>query len=347
MYNCEKDILAYHNDKVTLAQPERTAMRDRRDTNRERLEKRLKADGKPSPNKFIKQGSYAMLTMVQDSENDYDIDDGVYFSQESLEDSDGNDMTPYAVRKMVREVLKDERFNKQPGIRKACVRIYYNEGYHVDMPIYRIRTYDGEYELAHSDDWDVSRAADVEDWFNNENQRLSPDESNGRQFRRIVRDLKKFARSRNSWKPHIATGFTITKLASECFASNIDREDKALRDTMASMYNRLCASLEVNHPVTPGTKLTKGPNDASTTFLRDRLEEALDNLAVLDNADCTRKQALTAWDNVFNTSFFSSRLDSGTDKASAIKSSLKPAAAVAGLTFPNRPVKPNKPAGFA
>lgn len=347
MHDCAKDVLAYHNDEVTLPQVERTAMRDRRNANRERLKKRLKDDERPVPDQFIKQGSYAMLTMVQDPENDYDIDDGVYLTQESLKDDDGTDMAPKTAREMVRDALKDDRFNKQPEVRDACVRIYYNEGYHVDMPVYRIRDTDSEYELASGDSWVVSRAADVEEWFNNENQRLSPDEDNGRQFRRIVRDLKKFARSRMNWKDEIASGFIITKLASERYMKNKDREDTALRDTMKSIYDRLCLSLEVSHPVTPGTKLTKGPDDERTAFLRDQLKEALDDLAVLDKADCTRKKALAAWDKVFNTSFFSDRLGSDAAKAAALPSSLRPAAAASGLTFPNHQVTPNKPAGFA
>ena len=53
--------------------------------------------------------------------------------------------------------------------------------------------------------------------------------------------------------------------------------------------------------------LTKGSSDESTAFLRDKLATALDDLAVLDDADCTSKNALAAWDKVFNTDFFSAR----------------------------------------
>lgn len=347
MHDCAKNILAYHDNEVTLPQAERTAMRDRRNANRERLKKRLKEDDQPAPDQFIKQGSYAMLTMVQAPDNDYDVDDGVYFTQESLRDDAGYNMSPAAAREMVCHALRDNRFNKKPQVRDACVRVHYNEGYHVDIPVYRIRATDGEYELAGGDSWVVSRAADVEEWFNNENQRLSPDENNGRQFRRIVRDLKKFARSRKSWKDEIATGFIITKLAAERYVKNKNREDTSLRDTMKGIHNRLCLSLEVSHPVTANTKLTKGPNDERVAFLRGRLKEALDELVVLDKVDCTRKKALAAWDKVFNTSFFSYRLESEAGKATAMPSSLKPAAVASGLTFPGRAVMPNKPAGFA
>lgn len=352
MVNCSEDVLAFHNDEVTLPQKERTDMRKRRDANRDRLVSRLEAEDQPKLDSFIKQGSYAMLTMVQDPDNDYDIDDGAYFTQDELTRENGTELSPREIKEIVCDALKDDRFNKQPQVRSTCVRIFYDEGYHVDMPVYRIRARDGQYELADDAGWKVSRAADVEDWFNKENER-SPDEDNGRQFRRLVRCIKKFARSRKEWKDDIATGFTITKLVSECYTADKNREDVSLRGTMKGVYDRLVISLEVNHPVTPGAKLTKGWDDASCKFLRDKLKVALEDLSILDNPKCSDKQALASWDNVFNTTFFSSRLESKVAKAAEaarvgiLGSSLKPAATASGLGFPPKAVVPNKPAGFA
>jgi hypothetical protein len=353
MYDCSEDVLAFHNSEVTLPQQERTAMRDRRDANRKRLVARLEEAQEPVPSMFIKQGSYAMLTMVQDAENDYDIDDGVYFTQESLSKRDSADMPPRLIKEIVCERLKDGRFNKQPQIKKACVRVFYNEGYHVDMPIYRTRTGDGQYELANDSGWTVSRAADVEEWFDGENAK-SPDTVNGRQFRRIVRCIKKVARSRKDWKDKIAPGFTITKLVSECYSPNKDREDLSLRETMNAIYVRLSLSLRVDHPVTPGASMTAGPDDPGCMFLRGKLREALSELAILDDAKCSSTQAAVAWDRVFNTRFFRDQLDSKTAMAAEAGrglalggSSLRPATVSSGLSFPNRPVVPNKPAGFA
>jgi hypothetical protein len=306
MYDCNDDVLAFHNEKVTLSQPLRTAMRDRRNANRKRLKDRLKENDFPLPQEFIKQGSYAMLTMVQDDDNDYDIDDGVYFAEEDLKDKDGNPLSAEATRQFVRDALQDDRFQKQPKVLKNCVRIYYNEGYHVDMPIYRIRKSDGEYELASGDQWIVSRAADVEKWFYDTNDSKSPDTENGRQFRRIVRDTKKFARSRNAWKDQIASGFTITKLVEECYVADEHREDLALRETMRRMHGRLTISLEVWHPTTPNERLTAA-DDPGAGFLRDKLSDALEDLKILDDPACTSKQARKAWDKVFNTDFFSAR----------------------------------------
>lgn len=309
MKDCAKDVLAYHDDKVTLPQSERTNMRDRRNANRERLKSRLKTEEKPVPQEFIKQGSYAMMTMVQDASNDYDIDDGVYFTQAALKGPNGGDKTARDARQMVCDALADERFNNQPVVKKNCVRIFYNDGYHVDMPVYRIRESDEDYELASGSDWVHSRAADVEEWFNNANQTKSPDESNGRQFRRIVRMLKKFAKSRESWKSQTASGFSITILAEEQYVANKNREDTALRDIMRAIYNRLLLNLEVGHPVTPGAKVTNGPDDSKMKFFREKLETALKDLEILDKSDCTREQALKAWDKAFGTDFFINRYD--------------------------------------
>lgn len=318
MYDNSKDVLAYHDEKVTLRKIEQDEMRDRRNANRDRLKTRLKDAGKPAPHEFIKQGSYAMLTMVQDPEKDYDIDDGVYFTQVSLKKDDDTGMSPREAKEMARDALEDKRFEKKPEIKKSCVRVFYEKGYHVDMPVYRIRESDGKYELASDDGWTVSRAADTEDWFNKTNREKSPDAgTNGGQFRRCVRLMKKFARSRREWKKDIAPGFTITKLVEECFIANVAREDVALRDCMQRVYDRLLINLEVQHPVTQGAMLTSGSDDPGTKLLRDKLKDALEELKVLDNLNCTAKQAAKAWDKVFNTDFFSVRQTAAEKAATA------------------------------
>jgi hypothetical protein len=124
-------------------------------------------------------------------------------------------------------------------------------------------------------------------WFETENDNKSPDTDNGRQLRRIVRQIKKYARSREGWKGQILSGFGITKLVTECFRGDASREDKALYDTMKVIRDRLKGNLVVQHPVTPGETITSGNDDARARFLRDRLSEALDTLAPLFAYGCT------------------------------------------------------------
>jgi hypothetical protein len=120
---------------------------------------------------------------------------------------------------------------------------------------------------------------------------------------------KDFARSRMSWRGRILSGFGITKLVTETYRADAGREDKAAYDTLKAMRDRLNRSLMINHPCTQGETITQGADDAKARFLREKLDEAIDSLAVLFKPDCTRTEAMKAWDKVFNTDVFSSRAD--------------------------------------
>lgn len=312
MYDSSSQVTKYHNDQVSLPGKEQTQMRNRRNANRDRLKKGLKSNGKPAPIGCHSQGSYRMWTMVQDADNDFDIDDGVYFKDGDLVGPNGGKMNALQVRQMVCEALQVEnKFKRAPEVLKNCVRVYYNEGHHVDVPAYRRIeskclwtggvTY--TYELA-SSDWKRSDPKQVTNWFNATNKSLSPDSGvNGGQFRRVVRMLKKFARSRSSWKTSMASGFMLTKLAQEEFLAVEGREDKALRETMRRIYERLSWNTTIDHPVPDCGTLTK-EGDGRPGFLRDRLKENLKHLEVLDEPGCSHDQAMKAWDKVFNCDWF-------------------------------------------
>jgi len=352
MFDCSTDILAYHDDEVTLPQAERTAMRNRRDANRDRLKKGLKEKGKPAPLEFVAQGSYAMKTMTQHPDKDYDIDDGVYFDKALLVGERGAEMSALQVKKMVRDAVDDGSFKKAPEVRTNCVRVYYEAGYHVDLPVYRCVVSKDPWgnervycELAGSE-WKRSDARDVTAWFETQNTNQSPDTNNGRQLRRITRDIKKFSRSRDSWKGQILSGFGITKLVTECFCGNAAREDKSLYDTMKAIYDRLKWNLIVTHPVTPGETITSGNDDARARFLCDRLKEALDNLAPLFEQSCTRTKALKCWDKAFATSYFSDRESPKAQARGSLLKASSAAPAASTYSFPNMPRIDNKPRGF-
>ena len=207
------------------------------------------------------------------------------------------------------------------------MRVYYDAGYHVDVPVYRkMKTKDPwtdedktHYELA-SSDWKESDPAEVTRWFRDENIRQSPDTINGRQLRRLTRLCKAFARSRESWRSRIATGFMITTLiVKECYRADIQREDKALYDTMVAMRDRLNWNLEIMHPINAGENLTKDSNEGRTKFLRDKLNWAIGELRVLFDSQCTGSQALEAWGKVFNTTYFG---DSSDDSAGEMRSEI-------------------------
>ena len=186
----------------------------------------------------------------------------------------------------------------------------------MDVPVYRRIVEKGAWgnEVLHielaSADWKTSNPLAVTDWFLDANKAKSPNNDNSGQLRRVVRLLKAFARSRPSWREHVATGFMITKLVVERYSANTDHEDRALYDTMVAIRDRLNWNLEIQHPTVEGEMLTKGPDDSRARFLREKLEWAIGELGVLFQWDCNGEQALKAWDKVFNTEFFVDRLES-------------------------------------
>lgn len=310
MRNCHKQISKFHKDEVSLLGNQRNNMRDRRDANRKRVKNGLKKAGRPEPIGMHSQGSYSMWTMIQDSNCDYDIDDGIYFEADALTGPRGGELTPLQVRQMICEAVQDERFNRMPEVKTNCVRVFYNEGYHVDLPAYRRFTKqnpwtnkaDYSFELA-SSEWKASDPKSVTVWFKETNEDLSPDyESTEGQLRRVVRLLKAFARSRSSWKGKTATGFMLTKLAADNFLAAKDRDDEALRYTMQNIRNKLEYDKIVRHPTLPINISKEG--DLRPEHFRARLAENLSHLDCLDKHDCSHDEAMAAWDKVFCRSWF-------------------------------------------
>lgn len=315
MLNCQEEMATYHTDKVTLGKSEQDEMRDRRNAGRTRLTKGLQRDGHPLPKEQASQGSYAMRTMHQDEQTDYDIDDGDYFDKDDLTDVFGLALSSYAARARVCDALKQDDRLKHPAENKDnCVRQRYPEGYHIDIPVYRIsylKNSGGDevavYEHASGNAWVESDARAVTRWFNGYVGDLNADQPDGSQLRRIVKLTKKQARSRIAWKLKTTSGICMTKLVVDHFVACPDRDDEALYETWTAIHESLKASQQVHHPVLDGQNLAD-EGDPEVLFFRDRLGEALRTLEVLKKVACTRAQARKAWDEVFGTTFFSDQL---------------------------------------
>src|SRR5208282_808178 len=216
MYNYNEQIQAYESDCVNLPQPIKDKLRDHREANRNRL-KQNRPDGiRLGDDHFIPQGSMAINTTVQEAENAYDIDDGVWFHAEDLKKSNGTDFTSKETQEMVRDALEDSKFNKQPEIHHNCVRVFYAEGHHVDVPVFRkfdADTDNERQELAGVDGFAASDPTEINVWFENRVETLNEQRDGaGSQMRVMVRLLKRFARSRgDEWDIRLCTlGSSVT-----------------------------------------------------------------------------------------------------------------------------------------
>lgn len=340
MKDCNDQVRGFERAAVRMSKDDRADIFGKAKINRNRLKSGLDRNGSPKAIGSRTQGSYAMKTMIQHDRNDYDVDDGVYFKRDKLKNDKGEDKSPQDARKMVSDALQDKRFADQPEARNNCVRVYYkSEGYHVDVPVYRenleLNPITGVpkkwFEIAAGDKWKESDPLANTKWFKEANKTKSPDAStdgNDGQFIRIVRLVKAFARSRYGWADKIASGFTISKLVHDNFVLDVGRDDRSFRQTMKKISSWIGSGIPVRHPVL--NENLSGAGDAKTAFLKEKIDENLKHLDVLDKIDCTHEEAMKGWDAMFWTDWFSKQPDPS--KKSKVEQASGPAVIKQGET---------------
>ena len=232
MANNHEQFLAF-NDIITSSK--RAILKKNRDALRKKIKdyfsKNLPSKIQP---KFHWQGSYAMHTILnpikdEDGLGAFDLDDGVYFIGDSLEERE--ELQWY--HNEVLEAVKDHTTEGAEDT-KPCVRVNYADGHHIDLPIYFMVDGDEHPTLAHkANPWMDSDPRELLNWFNGRQEHP--------QLRRIVRYLKAWADYINYTKDgKMPTGCILTMLAVEHYSAN-ERDDVAMKNVLNSMYNSLSA----------------------------------------------------------------------------------------------------------
>lgn len=265
-------------------------------------EKRRRRGGYPVYVRDINQGSYAMRTLNQHPLKQYDIDVAVIFRKEDLPEQ------ALKARQRVAEALRSSlnNFATKPLARTNAVTVWYTKGEHVDLAVYRESTDSGGQPILEhaSSQWRRRDPDAVNEWFNQQVERLSPNAASGAtvekgQFRRIVRLVKAFARSRVSWE--LPGGMILSTLVAEVYQSDSHRDDIALYKTLIALQSRLRESKEVHSPIAQNESLTsKQGFAAQVSRLLEKLDFILPHLEVLKDPACLEERALTAWGWVFH-----------------------------------------------
>lgn len=309
--NCSDDLIEFDQKKVKITPAQQADMRNHRDTNRERLHTGLTKNGKPQPDEHIVQGSYAMKTMTQHPDREYDIDDGSAFSSSKLLIGSVA-MTPQQAKQMVCDALIAEGHGPDDiKVIKNCVRVTYEAGYHVDIPVYRIIS-DGNggktMEIASENEWRESNPREITEWFQRQEAKtLVKGEEQNPQMRRLTRLLKNYSRT-NLGDDDSPTGLVLSVLTGELHRIYIAREDEAFRSLLTNLKARLERDKVVKNPV-QDEELTKPIDAARMTKLISQLGKSIERLKVLDT-DCSKPEARAVWDEVFKTDFFQGRQES-------------------------------------
>ena len=304
MYDCSKELEKFYRKKVVLSAKEQNELREKRKLNIKRLKEGL-SEYNSEKNKDYKiaeeriQGSMAMHTITQNDKQDYDIDVGIVFEEDNL-----NELGSLATRNMVANALerKTKQFAEDPEIKTSCVRLKYNStGYHVDFAVFKRykKNSNDEYIYEHSgSEWSVRHIKDLELWFS---ERIK---DKGDDLRKVIRLSKMFCKSRESWK-NMPSGLIQTVICEENFNESYSRLDERFYYTMKNIVNRLNSYLEVYAPVDKGRSLVNRDVDYQRMKnWKKRLETQLDSLNILFDDECTFEYAVKAWGVFFEHSYW-------------------------------------------
>lgn len=275
MANCN-NLFKDFNRSIKLNDDKRRALRERRENLRRRIkmgfselrEIRYFAESLNitinEEIEFQSQGSFVMDTIINPcrSEDEYDIDDGVYFlGQRSTYQRPTEQHFHDFIVESIKKGHKDNEYEKVDD-RNTCVRVSYHGengdfNYHVDLPIYYASDV-YKPELADTaKGWYISNPIAFIVWFEEKIQSgfkadyllkaklfeqeyeewLNDRRKKDHQLRRIVRYLKAWG---DNLKGDMPPGVVMTILAaSDSNYQANDRDDICLRDTLKNIRDWL------------------------------------------------------------------------------------------------------------
>lgn len=288
MAGMQSEFKIFH-DRIALTSGKQGLLRTARNALRDKIRKHFSEVLKLNVPKFHGQGSYAMGTMVNPLNGEFDIDDGVYLQH--LNTSDKSDwQTPETIHRWLVQAT-DGHTGQKPIDKRTCVRVRYAGQYHVDLPAYG--ELNGAYLLAEKGKkgWHQSDPRALTDWFKG---RV---EVHGEQLRFIVRYLKAWADFQSSRRGKMPNGLILTVLASDhCCADT--RDDICFANTLRAIADAVSIIFYIYNPVDAAEELTSRLTDQQKKRFQEAISDAADAAAEAINID-DRHEASNIWRKQF------------------------------------------------
>jgi hypothetical protein len=307
MADCNKEFSQFL-DKIQLGKTKIEHLRTSRDALRDRIETYYKNKGENIPT-FTGQGSFKAHTCINQSDEDYDIDDGVYL-QHLPENKDDWPKTEI-VHEEIKEAVKDHT-DLPPKDKTTCVRVQFKKEYHVDLAIYAES--DGKIYLARkgNEQWEENNPKLFTEWI------WGKVKSSGEQLRNLIKYIKKWSYY-NGWIDSIS-GFLITILVGNHFAQAGERDDLALYNTLVNIADYLSINRKILRPVEPSKNMTQSFSDEDMDKMISQFEKFRDSAkkAVMG---IEKKEAQETWRSLFGDDFPKYAADEQIDNSISISRS--------------------------
>lgn len=273
---------------------------------------------------FHDQGSYAMGTMVNPLNGEFDIDDGVYLQH--LDTSNKSDWpTPETVHRWLVQAT-DGHTGQKPIDKRTCVRLRYAGQYHVDLPAYA--ELNGDYLLAEKGEkgWHRSDPLALTNCFN------ACVKVHGEQLRRIVRYLKAWADFQSRRRGKMSNGLILTVMAANHFYPDT-RDDICFANILRAIANAVTVVFRVYNPVDATEELTLRLTDQQKNIFQEIVSDAADAATEAIKTD-DRHEASNIWRIQFGDRFPAVRKEDDVNQKKAVTTKL---AAVYAAKNPSKP----------
>jgi hypothetical protein len=184
---------------------------------------------------FYIQGSYKMNTAIRNYDDTCDLDDGVYFLRLP-------NVTGTTLQKWICEAVAGQT-SYRPERRERCVRVHYQAGYHIDLPVYYIEESDKHpYIAVKNSDWQESDPKEFIKYFKN----ISLGQF---QISRLIKYLKAWCDFQNHKMPN---GLCMTVLCLQNYnIKYLSRDDLAFVELLLNIRRSLSSNWECLMPTTP------------------------------------------------------------------------------------------------
>jgi hypothetical protein len=289
MADCNKDFSKFL-DKIQLGKTKIEYLRTSRDALRDRIKTYYKDKNENIP-EFLGQGSFKAHTCINQKDEDYDIDDGVYLKH--LPEKKDDWPKTESVHDEIIEAVKNHT-DQQLEDKTACVRVQFKKEYHVDLAIYG--EFNGKVYLARkgTEQWEENNPKLFTEWI------LGKVKTHGEQLRSIIKYIKKWAYY-NGWNNSIS-GFFITILVGNHFSQASERDDLSLYNTLVNITDYLKNNRKIIRPVVPAKDMTESFSEADMDKMISRFEE-FRNKAKEAVTGTVKKDAQEKWQSLFGDDF--------------------------------------------
>lgn len=314
-------LFQHFNSAIKLGDEKRDFLIKFRDSLRKRINFNYQqistAERKEIQLNFQTQGSFIMDTIIKPIIEDFDLDDGIYFSGGLSENERPKPQVFHDW--VICAVGKDNEYEEVKD-KAACVRVQYKMGFHIDIPIYYADSYDSPYLAETKKGWILSNPVEFIAWFEEKTKSgfkkafiyesltyAEPYQKWLTDIRKVDCQLRRLVRYMKAWadfiKKEMPCGIIMTILTAKNFAVD-ERDDIAFRDTLISIRSYLNRNgFQCPRPTSPvGEDLFAETSQADKDFFMNALNALIVSANKAIDTD-NEKNACKEWEKHFGSRF--------------------------------------------